>query len=622
MERKDNAVDADMGASSVRVKFIAAWCALLLVKLWLAFSLPAFGDEAFYALEGRELAWAYSDLPGLTAWLAALGTWMGGHSPFSVRLPFLLLGASLPWLVVRIASFWLGPKAGWQAGLLSLLMPLSGLAGVLALPDVPMLLAALLCLDALSRLLVRVTPVALVQLGLALAMGALSHYRFALVVLAGGVGLLCVPQGRALLRRPGLWLALAFGALAWWPLLAWNLEHGAAGLSFQFVDRHPWALQADGLWWPLVQAVLVTPALFVLLVATWAHAIRERGREDAPHWPLLAGLGSVAVGGFFLMAFFADSDRVSFHWPLAGWIALICAAPAILARWRPAARVAVHAFAAAGLALAVAYLAVLAQPAGRAWLASGPAYADNFSGWNEVASAVKAELAQMPPETQLVADNFMLGAQLSLALDRPRIPVLEHPLNQKHGRALQLAQWGLLTPGRAAWGSGPVLLVVEDTARPLKTRLQAYRELCARTGGLPPAKVLNVDHGRKRFLLFRLPGGPQPCTTPSLAWIDTPSPGESAQGRIGVSGWALRESSGIAQVDITLDGQPVVAAQLGSVRPDVLVYWGVSDAAAGSGFRAELDLAGRPPGQVWLGLVLHGKDGSVEKWPAQPLRIE
>ena len=40
------------------------------------------------------------------------------------------------------------------------------------------------------------------------------------------------------------------------------------------------------------------------------------------------------------------------------------------------------------------------------------------------------------------------------------------------------------------------------------------------------------------------------------------------------------------------------------------------------GFRATLDLQGSAPGTAWLGLVIHGRDGSVEAWPEQPVRIE
>jgi hypothetical protein len=613
--------DAGMGLSSLRVKFLVAWALLLLVKLWLALSLQPFGDEAFYALESRRLAWAYSDLPGLTAWLIRLGTELGGQNIFAARLPFLLLGAALPWLVVRIARRWFGDEAGWQAGLLALLMPLAGLMGVLALPDVPMLLAALVCLDAFAMLLRRVSPAALLQLAVGLAIGAFSHYRFALVVAAGAAGLLCVPRGRELLREPGLWLAAAVGAAAWWPLLAWNQDHAGAGLAFQLVDRHPWNPHLQGLWWLLVQAVVVTPLLFVLLLAVLREAWRRRrGPHDA--WPLLCGVAGVSVLGYFALGFFADSERVSFHWPLAGWLALACAAPAVLRDWRPVWRRALHGLTAIGLLAMVAYLALLTQPAARARLASGPAYADNFSGWEDLAREVRAALAAMPADTRVVADNFMLGAQLSLALDRGDIPVLDHPLNRKHGRAVQLADWGLLSAGRSDWGDGPILLVVEDTARPLKLRLQGYRDLCRQAGGLPPPRVLNVDHGRKRFLLFRITAASAGCVTPALAWIQTPGPGERVSGQFPVKGWALKQGAAVSLVEVLVDGRRVAVADYGQPRSDVIDYWGLQGADPGVGFSARLDLSGHAPGTVWLGLVVHGEDGSVEAWPEQPVRVE
>ena len=58
--------------------FLALWAAVCLLKLLVAARLPLFVDEAFYWQEGRHLAAAYSDLPGLTAWLARLGTELGG----------------------------------------------------------------------------------------------------------------------------------------------------------------------------------------------------------------------------------------------------------------------------------------------------------------------------------------------------------------------------------------------------------------------------------------------------------------------------------------------------------------------------------------------------------------
>ena len=614
-----------MRTGSKRVKFIALWAVLLLVKLVLAATLQPFGDEAFYAWEARHPAWVYSDLPGLTAWIAWLGGQLGA-GVFALRLPFVLLGSLLPWLVVRITRRWFGAEAGWQAGLLALLMPLGGLMGLLAVPDVPMLVAALLCLDAFAALMRRVTAAALLQLAVALALGAFAHYRFALVVVAGAAGLACVPAGRALLRRPGLWFALTLGAAAWVPVLAWNVMHGGAGLGFQFLDRHPWQPQWRGLWWPLVQLLLVTPPLAWLLGQSLLECWRRR-RDAEPAWAFMLGLGLVAVPGYFAFGFFTDAERVTFHWPLAGWLALCCVAPPVLARWRPWARSLLHAAAALGLAPLVAYLAVLSTATGRAWLAVGPAYADNFSGWDEIATAVRSDLRAMPPDTLLVADNFMLAAQLRLALDRDDIRVLPHPLNEKHGRAVQLQSWGRVDQGASDWTGRPVLLVVEDTARPLKLRLDGYRELCWRTGGLPAARVLNVDHGRKRFLRFALaddaasaPSGH--CRLPALAWLETPGRGQGLAPGDELRGWALRSGGRVMRVEILLDGKTVAAVGPDVPRPDVAHYWGLAPEDGDRvGFRLRMPaVPGVEGGRAWLGLRLHGADGGVEDWPAQPVR--
>jgi hypothetical protein len=493
--------------------------------------------------------------------------------------------------------------------------------GVLALPDVPMLFATLLCLDAFASLLRRVGPAALLQLALGLVIGAFAHYRFALVLLAGALGVLCTARGRALLREPGLWWVLAVGAAAWGPLLAWNLGNDGAGLAFQFVERHPWRFAWSGLWWLPVQAIVVTPVLFILLCTTLAVAWRRRTKVGEEHWPMLLGLSAVSVAGYFLLGFVADSERVSFHWPLAGWLALACAAPAVLRTWPAWARSLLHATAAIGLVSIFAYLAIVAKPEGRQWLAGDDFYADNFSGWDAVSREVRSALASMPADTRLVADNFMLGAQLAFHLDRDDIPVLEHPANIKHGRALQLHRWGLLWAGRGDLGGSPVLLVVEDGARPLRLRLDGYRELCRRVGALPPPRVLNVDRGRKRFLMFQLPAASDVCSTPALAWVESPLPDDEVAGVVAVSGWALKERVGIRRVELMLDGAPVAQADYGLPRPDVLEYWKVHEGGDGVGFRASLDLSGHAGGEAWLGLRIHGLDGSIEDLPQQRIRI-
>ena len=179
----------EAGARNARRVFWLLFVAVFAIKLMVAARLPVFVDEAFYWLEGQHLAPAYSDLPGLTAWLARLGVTLGGHTALGLRLPFLLIAALVPWLVMRITAREYGEVYGWQAGSFALLLPLAGTLGLLALPDPAMALATLLCVDAGARLLRRVSAGASLELALGLTLGALSHYRFIAVI---GVGLVAL----------------------------------------------------------------------------------------------------------------------------------------------------------------------------------------------------------------------------------------------------------------------------------------------------------------------------------------------------------------------------------------------------------------------------------------------
>jgi len=609
------------GELRARRTFIAAWAVACAVKAVVAARLPLFVDEAFYWQESRHLALAYSDLPGMTAWLARLGTALGGEHPLALRLPFLLLGAALPWWVMRIGQRWFGAIAGWHAGSLAVLLPLLGTLGTMALPDVPLAFATVLCLHAGARLLREVAPLAVLELALGLALGALSHYRFGGVIVAGAVAMLWLPQGRRLLRDPRVLLALAVGVLAWAPLLFWNLENGEAGLRFQLVDRHPWALHAGGLAFLPVQALLATPPLFaLLLMAAWRHV--RPVRATRPQWRFLGLFGAIVLAGIFLLGFFTDSERVSFHWPAPAYLALLPAAAALLAGAAPRWRRLVWAVGALGLAAALGWLLAVSSPDLRAAMAGGKHYPRNFAGWGPLAEAVRAELARMPPGTRLLADDFKLGAELGFALGDARIPVLDHSLNHAHGRAPQLRLWGLET---GAAPSAPTLLVLAPGHVPYKELLRRYHDVCAVLGPLPPpSRTVLVDHGAQRFLLVRLPARPAAgaCVAPAMAWIDAPRPGQALSTAFEVRGWAFKEGVGLARVEVTLDGAVVAEAEYGQPFDVRGHFAGSTDPNHPRvGFRARVDLPDSQAGRRWLGLRLHGADGSVEEWPRLPVRI-
>ena len=608
-----------MKTSNLRVKFIYLWAAVQLGKLLLAALLPVFVDEAFYAWEGRHLAWAYSDLPGLSAWLARLGLELGGPHPLALRFPFLLLGAAVPWLAFSLARRWFGEHAGAQAGLLATLMPLSGLLGVLAVPDVPLVFSALLCLEAIARLRERFDNRSLAILAVALLLGALSHYRFVLLLFAGLIALLVDMPSRRLLREPRTWLVLALGALAWWPLLEWNMQHAGAGLQFQFVDRNPWRFHADGLAWLPIQFLLVTPALFVLLLAALRECWSRRDSEGP--WRFIGMVGLLGAPLFLLLGLFADDQRVSFHWPLSGWLALIVVAPVVLQHWSRRARVAVFALAGLGLLGALCFLAAASSSTLRTQLADSRAYPADFAGWPDIAARAR----QLPADTPWVASDFELAAQLSFALGGRDIRVLDSPLNHKHGRAAQLAEWQLDWK-RDALEASPFVFVLDDSATPMKLRLQLYHDLCRQFGPLPLAEVVSTDHGRKRYFIYRIAAARSDgtCVAPSLAYIDVPSPKALVRKRFEVSGWAFKEGVGLSKIEILIDGQVVADAHYGAAMPNVTDYWkGSTDPQHPRvGFSARVDGASLKVGPHWLGLRLHGNDGSVEDWPEQALQIQ
>ncbi len=503
--------------SSARVKFIALWALLLAAKLAFAATMPLFGDEAFYAWEALHPAWAYSDVPGGTAAAIALGTVLLDALPLpgelGVRLLFVIAGAALPWMVVRIARRLGTPAQAWRAGLWSLPIPLLVPMGFMALPDALMTLAALLALDACTALLgegdERRSGVYL-QFGLALALGALAHYRFAPILLVGAIAFLTAGGWR---RRcdAGLWLALAVGAAAWWPVIAYNLDAQGAGWRFQLVDRHPWVFNAKGALQPLMQAVITTPLLYAL----FAWGLWRRWRDDASHGErFVATAGMLLWLLYALLAPFVDKARFSLHWPIPAYLLAAALLPIALdAARRGMATTAARAWplriapwaagmAACATAVMLAIFTIPASPTLAARSAGTALYPDNFVGGREIADALRPRLA---PGDAVIADHFMLAAKLSFELDRRAgIFVLDHWNNHKHGRAPQISAWGYdeasldrIAPGTTVW------IAFEVAETPARDQPTWVARPCPWIEAIEHVATIEGPGAGKRFWLYR-----------------------------------------------------------------------------------------------------------------------
>ena len=494
------------GLARWRAAFVTVFLCLLGMKLVLAAKLQPFGDEAFYWQESRHLAWGYSDLPPLTAWLIRLGENVAGHGLLGMRWPFLLLGSLLPWLLVAFGRRAFDARAGWQAGLLCLCLPLAGSLGVMAMPDVPLTVAGAVAMLALLGAMKENRWRDWLLLGVALAVCWISHYRAAMFMIAGLLLFLLTPRGRLQWTRGGLWLAMLIAAVGLVPLIISNWQQHGAALAFQLVERNPWRFHADTLVQPLEQAVTCTPLLYVCLLWTAWRCWRRR-REGGP-WDLIALLSLTFIVVYFVAGLFADDQRFRVHWPLPGYLPLLAALPALLRDTHITRAWRMFAAAGAGLALlaqcaGLLYLGVAVYPVSAQWLGAARAIPTSFIGWRESADIAKAQLLAQP--AILVADNFMMAAELDFQFDGQRIVyTLDNPLNVKYGRAPQVALWSTDEAAlRREHPGASILLVVDEHALRERERAAWLGSLCGRVENLQPVQRLSLFDRRKSVAFYR-----------------------------------------------------------------------------------------------------------------------
>ena len=499
-------------AAVVVLALVTALCRLLVAS-----RLELFGDEAFYWQCSRALAAAYADHPPLTALLVRAGTALLGDTTLGVRVGFVALSLAVAPLVYALARPRLGSRGAWLAAGLSQLLPSGALAGALAVPDGLLAVLSLAGLVALDDALRRGRTASWLAFGLCGALGLATHLRFLLFVASAGLVLVGTADGRRALRRPAPWAALGVLTLGLAPLLVFNLEHDFAPLRYQFVERHG---VREGLAAVpahlLEQLLLVSPALYAVLLATLVDALgrarRGDGRDLVP-----ALFAAVPLLVFLLGSPLTDARHDSSHWPLPAYLPLCALAPALLERlaraggWRRAL-----AFAAPGLAGLTVLVVLLDLGAGVVGLRT---LHRPFAGWDALRPAVAARLAELddahPGEPPLlVGDNYLLAGQLAFGSPERDVYTLDHPRNEVDGRGLQGRLWERDAAALARRAGEPVLLVVQITATGYDER-EAWR--AAVLEGFASAELLEKVEvelsptRKRRFELYaaRVGAGPE-----------------------------------------------------------------------------------------------------------------
>ena len=416
---------------------------MIAVRLVLAACIPLTEDEAYYRLWAQAPAFGYYDHPPMIAWWIWLGVRLVGDNPLGARLLPILSSALASLLVFDIARRAGGSRAeSERAGIWYNAMLLVAAGGFLAVPDAAAALFWTLALWAVLHALRGGSIVWWLAAGAAAGLATLSKYST--LFLGPGVlaWLLCSPSGRAQLRTPGPWLALAAAAALFSLNLWWNATHHWLTFVKQFGRISPHQLAPRYLVEFLAtEALLLNPLLAPFLGrAIWASG--RRGREAPSMTPFLAT--SAPFVGYLL--FHSLHDRIQAHWPAPVYPALaICAAFAARCPgriWTPL-RISVPWFGFSVCGLAALYLAL---PLVGIPLRPDPALP--VRGWPVFARSVES-LRLRNQAGWVGTTSYGLAAQL---MDESRIaaPVLQ---------ISERARWEGLKSGAFADTDRPGLLV-------------------------------------------------------------------------------------------------------------------------------------------------------------------
>jgi hypothetical protein len=317
-----------MGIERPAAVLLAAILGLSLVRAGLAAMIGLTEDEAYYRLWALAPAMGYLDHPPMVGWMIALGRWVGGDSPFGIRLPAILVSLLGPLVLWRTAGILFGPIAARRAVWIALAMPLLAVGGVLITPDTPSVLFWGLAGWALAELHVSRNANWWLAVGTFAGLGLVSKYSNLFVGASILLWLSLNRTNRAWLRCWQLWAGGVIAVLVALPVLLWNYQHDWASLAKQLGRvSHGQGLTLAYLGELIGGSVgLMSPVAAVLAVVGLRRVARSAAAGDQPAALLVAGMLP------FLAYLLVHSlhDRVQANWmaPLYASFA-ICAALAL-----------------------------------------------------------------------------------------------------------------------------------------------------------------------------------------------------------------------------------------------------------------------------------------------------
>ncbi|SFZ81590.1 Dolichyl-phosphate-mannose-protein mannosyltransferase [Devosia enhydra] len=398
---------------------------LIAFRLYVDFTMPPIGDEAYYWLWGQRPALSYFDHPPLHAWLLWGVEKLFGWNLLSLRiLTWVTLGATLA--IVWDWSKRLAPAEPhnwfWPATAIYLASPLFLAMTTISFHD-HLLIA--LCLGSGhcfilfaeryegGRRSLKLLYGGAVLLGLA----TLTKYNAVLFGIGIGFMFLVRPKLRAMLADVNLWAAAALSMAMQAPVFIWNFAGGMASYRFHMVDR--WggggiSLQPMlFLGYVALTLIVVSPFLVGPIIAFLRRPVPE-GFGTVARTLAICVFAAAGVA-MSLMALFVE---VYFYWNIVAFLLMLPLLVSVIGRRKAFWGHTIYGLVfGAGLAFHLTVIPITNLLGGYDWTIS------SMQGWPEVAEAI-TELEAEHPGAFIAATRYTTAAQLGWAMQRTDVTAI------------------------------------------------------------------------------------------------------------------------------------------------------------------------------------------------------
>jgi hypothetical protein len=314
-----------VGTACLRIAYLTHNCPLDLAP-----------DEAHYWDWSRHLDWSYYSKGPLVAYLIRAGCILAGDwsraltgtEMAAVRLPAVVCGSLLLTSLYVLTIQILGrERLAFGVVAAALCSPLIAAGSSLMTIDAPYTCCWGWALVVGHRAIFKQSTWAWPLLGLLIGIGILAKYTMILWIPSAILFLLATPQHRAVLVRPGFWIATGLAVACCLPIFAWNLQHN--GITFRHVSGQA-GLAGNAIfrWWGPFAYVGVQFALLLgFWFCAWALAL-IRYRPGKAIESGISYLWWMSVPMFALFLTFSLITTIEPNWPVTTYLSGIILAAA------------------------------------------------------------------------------------------------------------------------------------------------------------------------------------------------------------------------------------------------------------------------------------------------------